>query len=474
MTSERRNLISVLEKPITRLWPRLTAEGATQCLDSLFRLKVFSPTMMTYLGRWAYVNIHLVTPQLLVSFLNTFMYFKHYDVNIIKVLERCLTKGCAEVETDILALCVEYCRAHQHVSPVVMDNAAQHFTQNGHCYEPLQIFAVLRAFGFLNYLPTQPHDFLKKVESVLSDRFTVMEPSHLLEILGSFTFIGVNPHIFLSRINSDYFYMKISDLNTTNKTNALMWLKVLKHALVLSWSKDVDKCLQWVMSRRSRWSVFCYLDRQKIAIWSVKETLTDILGDKCHHVMPFYGCCTFYLNSEGVPLRVITNEGGDIEVQGEVHQKFAIILVSGDHFTINTRHLLGAQAQRRAQLEQLGFTIIEVLAKQFNDLRRHTLKEKLRNYVNFSLMENVSHESLSESTLSDVISKSLHLNWNEEQGSDFISDDEDIESTLSSLNITKPNGSFTKIESPITNQGSLGKISSSNKSNKDDNHNDID
>ena len=40
--------------------------------------------------------------------------------------------------------------------------------------------------------------------------------------------------------------------------------------------------------------------------------------------------------------------------------RFAIILVSGDHFTINTRHLLGAQAQRRAQLEQLGFTIIEV------------------------------------------------------------------------------------------------------------------
>ena len=62
-----------------------------------------------------------------------------------------------------------------------------------------------------------------------------------------------------------------------------------------------------------------------------------------------------------------------------------------------------------------GYLNPQVLAKQFNDLRRHTLKEKLRNYVNFSLMENVSHESLSESTLSDVISKSLHLNWNEEQ-----------------------------------------------------------
>ena len=72
-------------------------------------LQVFSPTMMTYLGRWAYVNIHLVTPQLLVSFLNTFMYFKHYDVNIIKVLERCLTKGCAEVSILIFYQCYNTC-----------------------------------------------------------------------------------------------------------------------------------------------------------------------------------------------------------------------------------------------------------------------------------------------------------------------------------------------------------------------------
>lgn len=458
LTHEHRYLVKMLEKPLSNVWPQLTAEGAAQCLDSLFRLKVYSLPMLTYLGRWAYVNVHLMTPQLLLSFLNTFMHFNRLDPNIVKVIERCLHKKGMEADSAIVALCVEYCRSHNYLSPIVMDTAASHFTLHCRSYEPLQMFAVLRSFGYLNYLPKNQTHFLNKVEQTLSDQFSTMEPEHLLEVLSSFTFLAVLPYNFVNRINSDYFYTKVSDLQNPAKTTALMWVKVLKHAMFLS-SSDLDKCRDWVMNRRSKWSVFCYTDRQRIAIWNLKESLTEILGLHHHHVLPFYSCCAFYLDSHGQPLRVSKNAEGKLEVHGPVNKRVAILLRSTDHFSINTgKQLLGAQAQRQRQLHQLGFITIEVHAGEFfnksSKTRRHSLEKILSKHVDFSLVETGvptskpskdrknSHPNdfQQHSSLSETISQSKQL-WSEPQPDD-LSSDEESEAPMS-LNVPKPQPSDT-------------------------------
>lgn len=68
-----------------------------------------------------------------------------------------------QADTNVVAMCVEYCRTTKYLSPIVMDTAADHFTQHGMSYEPLQLFAVLRVFGHLNYLPADSAAFLKQV-----------------------------------------------------------------------------------------------------------------------------------------------------------------------------------------------------------------------------------------------------------------------------------------------------------------------
>ncbi|XP_005101362.2 uncharacterized protein LOC101854645 [Aplysia californica] len=441
LTPENRSLVSLLEKPMQRVWPGLSAEGAMQCLDSLVQLKVYNPAILTQLGRWAYVNVHLVTPQLLLSFLNAFLHFHFLDQNLVRVIERCLSKRGVTVETDILALCVEYCRSQRFVSPVVMDVAARHFTQHGPSYEPLQLYAVLRAFGHLNFLPPQPAAFLKRVESCLSDRFSVIGADQLLEILGSFTFVGVLPHNFYRRISSDYFYSKVGDLKNPSKMSALMWLKVVKHAMALAWSPEVERRVAWVMGRRSKWSVFCYMDNQRIAIETLKSALSDILGERCHHVVPFYGCCAFYMDERGAPLPVSRSENGRPEPQGKVEQKFVIVLRSADHYSINTRQLLGAQAQRRSQLEQLGFTVIEVRAGEFRFYDGPDfLKDILSKHVDFSLVEPSAQTS---SSLSATIRKDLP-GWSEQSDEDFSTDDEACDPVLTSGKGGRPDGGSWK------------------------------
>lgn len=69
----------------------------------------------------------------------------------------------SQVQTSVIAMCVEYSRYCRYLSPLIMDAAANHFTHYGYSYEPLQLYAVLRAFGQLNYLPSQPEAFLKMV-----------------------------------------------------------------------------------------------------------------------------------------------------------------------------------------------------------------------------------------------------------------------------------------------------------------------
>ena len=67
-----------------------------------------------------------------------------------------------------MALSVEYCMACSYLSPIVMDAAAAHLVENGESYHPLQLYAIVRAYGYLNYLPVKPTAFLKKVRMILN------------------------------------------------------------------------------------------------------------------------------------------------------------------------------------------------------------------------------------------------------------------------------------------------------------------
>ncbi|CAL1548010.1 unnamed protein product [Lymnaea stagnalis] len=384
LNHNNRNMVSFLEKPMTRVWLQLSPDSVQTCLNNLVRLRVNNTSIFTVLGRWAYVNIHKMTPHLLLSFLNTYIQFGFVDKNLFKVMEKCLQLKGQQVQTNVIAMCVEYCRTSRYVSPLVMDSAAHHFTQHGYSYEPLQLYAVLRAFGQLHYLPSQTTDFLKQVEHCLWHRFDQLDEVQLLEILGSFTFLNVLPKNFSQRVTSNDFFHKVDKLKYPNKIAAVMWLKVMKHAIIMSMNDDVPKTLRWLLGSKARGSMYLYQDSRKGAVHSMESALDMTFGSKFHHILPFYGCRVLYLDKNRVPLEVIRTKSGSVDIKDNVDKRLVFLLRCADHFSVNTKQLLGAQAQRLKHLQQLGFIPIEIRMSELHYAERISpfhLKEVLKQHL---------------------------------------------------------------------------------------------
>ncbi|XP_059152097.1 uncharacterized protein LOC131938201 [Physella acuta] len=393
LTSSNKYLILILQKPLSSFWANLSAENVDICLKALIRLRVHNKAFLTYLARWSYVNIHLMTPSLMMSFVHTFLHFGFFDENFIKVMERCLQLKGLQADTNVVAMCVEYCRTTKYLSPIVMDTAADHFTQHGMSYEPLQLFAVLRVFGHLNYLPTNSAAFLKQTEACLWERFDHIDEELLLEILGSFTFVNVLPKNFSSRLASAEFFSKLAALKTVQKINAFMWLRILKNAIVVDSANDVTNNLRWLFSGRSKGNSLLYNDNIRGIVYTLKRSLDYVLGPDYYYSIPFHCCYALNIDKDGLPIEVKRTNKGFVETQLNAGNRIAVIVRSADHFIVNTKQLLGSQVQRLKQLQLLGFTPVEIrvseiaFAKRSDEYLGHVLKQHLCKYIDFDAVE---------------------------------------------------------------------------------------
>uniref|UniRef100_A0A0B7A637 FAST kinase leucine-rich domain-containing protein n=1 Tax=Arion vulgaris TaxID=1028688 RepID=A0A0B7A637_9EUPU len=399
VTAGKIQIINLLDRPLAKCWTSLSAEDVGSSLDNLLRLRVCNDGIMKYLGQWAYVNIHQMTPPLLLSFLNTFIHFNFLDENIVKVMERCLSLNGPLVQIDVVAMCVEYCRSCRYLSPLVMDAAASHFTQYADSYEPLHLYVVLRAFGQLNYLPPKSSAFLKKVESCLMERFDYLHEAELVEILGSFTFIGVIPKNFYSSVSSPEFRAKIHNSTRSGNNNPRDWLRLLKHAIIINEVQDVDKQMEWILGGKNIHMLF-YQDNNSPAVSCVIVTLKYLLGDQYYHVLPFYACCAIYLDSDGLPLQVTKDDVGCTKIHGQITKKLVILLRSADQFTVNTRQLLGVHAQRLKYLTDLGFVPIEVATSNLMYLQRQSGTEAA-DLISYCLTPYINFNKLAETRVKD-------------------------------------------------------------------------
>jgi len=93
---------------------------------------------------------------------------------------------------------------HVHTSCVVGD-----FETNASRYEPHELFYTLRAFGHLNYVPSNSGAFFGAVERILLSNLSKFDAASILEMLVSFVYVERFPINFLGYIFSPHFFMQI-------------------------------------------------------------------------------------------------------------------------------------------------------------------------------------------------------------------------------------------------------------------------
>ncbi|KAK7092973.1 FAST kinase domain-containing protein 3, mitochondrial-like [Littorina saxatilis] len=359
-------LLKVLGKQFHKIWWKMPAEQAVGCVASLVQLNSLQVSMMTDLAHWLFLNIHHLPEDGLMQFVAAFVHFRFSDSNFTTALERYIGARGADMNTNLLGLVMEYCRTRRFFSPTILDAAAKHFVQHGETYSALQLFTVLRPFGQLNYMPKDCHGFLLQSEKMLEKRFTDFHPDHLAELLCSFAFVDRVPLNFVQKVLTPTFFSKVKGLARPHEAG--MWLEMLQSAVKLD-SRGVRVPYLYKLQAGQAWKG----ERMKMLQSRLQETLDSMIGNSLVRMRTF-GSNTVYaidaevhVNDRGQPIPV-SYHGGQPSTYAAV--RLAILILTADHYCVNSGHLLGEFSMRQRHLTKLGYTVVKVFDAEFLPLTR--------------------------------------------------------------------------------------------------------
>ncbi|XP_064594838.1 FAST kinase domain-containing protein 3, mitochondrial-like isoform X2 [Liolophura sinensis] len=270
----QKHLIKILDRHLLRCWWKLTGEDVAHIMPCLVRLKSENRSVLTAFGKWVFMNFHMITDAQLTNVLAGFVKFNFYDANLVKALERYIPAKDVKLDTNLLALVMEYSRSQRFLSPCILDTAAAHFQQNYKDYKPLQAYSILRTFGYLSYAPRNYQLFMC-IEDYLEQKFNQFSIPHITELLCSFSFIGRHPINFAERVFSASFLSRVHSMNDeVLKCKTEKSLEMLQSAIILETKERVNN-LYKVQAPSSH----CWMDERHHMLHNqMYEALVSLVG----------------------------------------------------------------------------------------------------------------------------------------------------------------------------------------------------
>ena len=154
-----------------KCWWKLRPEDVVSISQSVTMCNHVNFKVTSRIAQWIYINLHDVKMEDMKQFLALYSHIASNDEHFIKALERFFIAKSDKLDTSLMMMAMDYLRQMRHVSPKMCDIAASHFVQNSALYSPLEMFYVIRSFGYLNHTPKNAIAFFGEVENMLEGEF---------------------------------------------------------------------------------------------------------------------------------------------------------------------------------------------------------------------------------------------------------------------------------------------------------------
>ena len=129
-------ITKMLDKQCQKFWWKLNSRDVVTTITSMVRLNAMHGSMFKYFAKWTYLNIHNTSEPDLMQIITCFIQFNFFDEIFTRALERYVPARGSKVDTNLLALTMEYIRGRRFLSPRILDTAVLHFTEHGSRYNP--------------------------------------------------------------------------------------------------------------------------------------------------------------------------------------------------------------------------------------------------------------------------------------------------------------------------------------------------
>lgn len=375
------DLLNEMQNATLSITSRLSPRLISTILSALAVLKqTQAVTLVIQLCKVSARCMPYFTDEELVKVLKALTSFEHNDRYFMEALERHICKLAFTMTPEVISSAMQYCNKTLTLSKPMFDAVAGCFVYNSEKFTTLQIAQQIIPFGTLNYLP--PNSLFRKLETILSRRFSQFEARTLLDLLHSCTLLQRFPVNFLANIFNPYFLQQLQDqFGNVDKTVlsqlTQLFLTVNLECPFYEGPRLLPKYRLKTFSTKG-----CFLETPVDAhlFKRAKSELANLLGSKTYFASSVRSpyCYTLdieiKLDEEGFVLPACHKEG--------VYKRIALCIDGQKRFCFNSHHLLGKESIKQRHLQLLGYKVVQIPFYEFDKLqKREEIVEYLHNKI---------------------------------------------------------------------------------------------
>ncbi|XP_042350852.1 FAST kinase domain-containing protein 3, mitochondrial-like [Plectropomus leopardus] len=367
-SQRQRLMLSTLHRHTQRMVHRLNACQVSDILQALVKLQQRRAiTLVLRLSHRASRVFKAFKDEEVIKVLSALMILGQHDEELLAAIEKHLPGRLGTCDPELISTVMEYCLQMKCRSEPIFESVAENFVCHAERHSTLQIAKQIVAMGRLNYLPQCSIGMFKKLESILSTRFSQFQPRSLIEVLHACIHLERFPLNYMSKVFSPYFLHRLQAQRGALDKNAMGQLTQLHLSTSLECTHYWGPRLPYGLHVKK----FSSLDQafetpmENLFYKQVKGPLTELLGGKLFStkILTPYGYT--------IDVEICLDEQGYVLPLSQwehTYRRMALCLDGQNRFCSNTQHLLGKEATKRRHLRRMGYEVVQIPYFEFEKL----------------------------------------------------------------------------------------------------------
>nr|XP_046260406.1 FAST kinase domain-containing protein 3, mitochondrial-like [Scatophagus argus]XP_046260407.1 FAST kinase domain-containing protein 3, mitochondrial-like [Scatophagus argus] len=362
-------MLSTLHRHTQRLVHKLKAGQVSDILQSLLKLPQRQAiSLVLCLSHRASRVFKAFSDSEVIKVLSALMILGQHDEELLAAMEKHLPGRLEKCDPEVISTVMEYCLQMRCRSELIFEAVAENFVCHAERHTTLQIARQIVAMGRLNYLPQCSSQMFKKLESILSARFSQFQPRCLIEVLHACIHLERFPLNFMSKVFSPYFLQRLQAQGEPLDRNAWGQLTQLHLSTILECSSYWGPRLPHFphMKKFSSVDEAFETPMESLLYKQVKRSLTKLLGGK------FYSTKILTPTGYTIDVEICLDDKGyvlPLSQWDHTYKRMALCLDGESRFSSNTKHLLGKEATKRRHLRRMGYEVVQIPYFEFENLR---------------------------------------------------------------------------------------------------------
>ncbi|NXH17011.1 FAKD2 protein, partial [Bucco capensis] len=363
------------EMAVLKQIDHLTFLNALRVFLALVAMNYCSVPILNACSKKIQENVHDVPFRQLIFILEACHSLQYRNVKLFSALADYVASTAYLWDKRQIILFLSACETLAFQPGELMDIFAEKVTEDPEFLNFRNLLIVLRVYSRLNYVPRrQKHLFFETLHTCLNKYLPQISNTELLKAVYSFCILGSLPHRALDKLlQKDVRDEQLSD--DLYKEQKEMMLHCVKTCMELD-SPSFRKP-EFVLTESFSSSV-------SVNLTKAREALLELLGDenmfRQNVQLPYKYHIDFEIRMDSARQKVLPAAGTDDHADSSV-QRLAFLFLPLSAFCMGTTHPQGKLAMKQRHLNKLGYQVILVPNKKFQEMTNEDAVEFLKGKI---------------------------------------------------------------------------------------------